>query len=97
MRPLLFFTLSDCSVVTLMRLLLSALIVAQFGLQKILPGVIDLVSQMVSIKILFHVREVFEAAGFFQINLRCSSEASLAFLAYRHSPEIDWGDVCCVR
>lgn len=44
----------------------------------------------------FRVLKIFDAIGFFQIIRQCSVEASLAFLSYRESAQIDWRAACCV-
>lgn len=44
----------------------------------------------------FHIRKFVGAFGSFQIIRRYSFEASLAPLAFRHSADIDWGEVRCV-
>lgn len=85
--------ISECCVLALFPFLLYALIGALSALRKVLPSVVDLVSEGVQLPTPFLVHEIMDYVGFFKIILQCSFDEFLVFLAYRHSAESVWKDV----
>lgn len=65
-------------------------------LPKAFTGIVDFFMKGVLFPISFCVPEFLDAVRFFRIIRRCSFDALLALLTYRHSAETDWKDVCYV-
>lgn len=89
-------SLLEFRVLKLLAFPLSSLIDALCGLSKAFPGVFDLVKEGFSFPIPICVREFLYTLGLFRIVRLWYLDASLMFLAYRQSAEIDYWDARCV-